>query len=120
MATNGRTRSGQAIRATEANPSTVTDAVERDPTAESDAADREASDPEAVADRLRERGDSVRERELAAALDRLEAAGELSAAQRDAVDRLSARLADALVEQWASTVAAERVDPSVARDLLEP
>jgi len=142
MAANGRTCSGQAPRATGANRSIVTDtvearstshrtqsddAVECDPAdvAESVLADAEAAerddprDPEAVADRIRERGERVRRRELAAALDRLDD-GALSAAQREALARLSARLADALVEQWASTVAEERVDPGVARDLLDP
>jgi len=122
MAANGRTCSGQALRATGANPSPVTDAIERDPCegAEFDAVDSDdPRDPAAVADRIRERGERVRERELAAALDRIETAGELSAAQREAVARLSARLAGALVEQWASTVAEERVDPEVACDLLE-
>jgi hypothetical protein len=135
MATNGRTRSGQATRTTGANRSTVTDAVEArstshrtqsDDAVERDPGERGAFDPddhpdaEAVADRIRERGERVRQRELADALDRLDAAEELSASQREMVARLSARLADALVEQWASTVAEERVDPGVARDLLDP
>lgn len=74
--------------------------------------------PEAVAARLRRQGERVRRRELETALQRLEAHGEVTPAERRVVARLAARLTGSLVESWAEKLDAEDVDPDDALALL--
>lgn len=93
----------------------VGDAPDR---AESDAPDRAESDTSAAAERVRARGRRVRRRELDTALARLREEGDLSREERRAVALLAARLADALVEEWATKLADGEVDPETALALL--
>ncbi len=53
--------------------------------------------PEAAARHVRRRAESIRQAELDAALRRLEAAGDLTDAQRRAVDRMTRRITGTLV-----------------------
>ncbi len=79
------------------------------------------SDPSAeeVADRIRDRAEEVRRRELETALGRLRESGEVTPAERRILAVLSVRLADALVEEWATSVADEsEVDPETALALV--
>lgn len=132
----GRTRSGQATRASGSNHRGVTGLLERGPgdaerlparegesptpggdsPAETDRSP--GTDPDAAVARLRARGERVRRRELDAALEKLDARGELTPAERALVARLSARITDALVERWASRLASGEADPETALDLL--
>jgi glutamyl-tRNA reductase len=71
-----------------------------------------------TADRIRDRGERVRRRELDTALRRLRERGEVSPAERRILATLAARLADALVEQWAAKLDDGEVDPETALALL--
>ena len=85
---------------------------------ESNAPDRAESDTSAAAERVRARGRRVRRRELDTALARLREEGDLSREERRVVALLAARLADALVEEWAGKLADGEVEPETALALL--
>ncbi|UPW01420.1 hypothetical protein M0R88_04785 [Halorussus gelatinilyticus] len=72
----------------------------------------------AAAERVRARGRRVRRRELDTALRRLDERGDLSRDERRVLERLAARLTDAMVEQWASKLADGEVDSETALGLL--
>lgn len=107
--------------------------AERDPEATTNSETGTTPEPEtnseAVAARVRDRGERVRRRELETALRRLTAAadGEVTPARRRVLSRLSTRITDALVEQWAANLDdaanagaadAEAVDADAALALL--
>jgi len=76
-------------------------------------ADTTAADAAAAADAIRGRAAAIRDRELETAIARLEAAGDLTPAQRVAVEAMATRLTAALLGP--PTTALEGADPHVAR-----
>jgi hypothetical protein len=74
---------------------------------------------ETVVARIRDRGERVRRRELETDLRRLEARGEVTAAERRVVADLAADLADSLVERWVAGVTDGDADPDDALALLD-
>ncbi|WP_162991641.1 hypothetical protein [Halostella salina] len=100
--------SGDATMADERDPETVTD---RDPVVATD------PDPAAAADRVRRRAEAIRREEVAAALRRLEAAGELTDGQRRAVVRMSERITGTLVDAPTEALRSAEDDDAVATAL---
>jgi glutamyl-tRNA reductase len=107
-------------------PDAVTDdeAVANDDPGTGDAAVSDhgatAPSPDEAAARIRERGEAVRDRELATALARLEADDDLGPAEREAVEALADRLLDSLlaVPEQSLRAAAEGDDEETVRTAL--
>jgi glutamyl-tRNA reductase len=76
--------------------------------------------PDEAAARIRERGEAVRDRELATALARLEADDDLASAEREAVKALADRLLDSLlaVPEQSLRAAAEADEEETVRTAL--
>lgn len=81
---------------TEATQSRVTDSGGGEPDGVATA--RASPDVEAAVTRIRDRGAAVRDRELETALSTLEARGDLSSTEREAVTALAERLVDRLLD----------------------
>jgi len=99
---------GDTTVAEEREPETVTDcepAVATDP------------DPAAAADRVRRRAEAIRRDELDTALRQLEAAGELTDAQRRTVGRMTERITAALVDAPSEALRSAEDDDAVATAL---